>query len=266
MKISSLALCVCLALLSVACEEIVDDPGALPYHEKLVIRGVLEEGRSLDSISVTRTLPPLERYSDEKAIVRNALVLVRHNGQTDTLTDHGNSRYFKPGIAIHSGDIFELTVEWNGKRATAVTTIPQIPVVLSAERILPDTYEYSSGYLEATITPRSTEAYTATSLYRYPPPNQNIIMSTNYPYQVKRPTGDEPVLTIRSYSYWGDISGDEYIIVHAYDAPFYDYYTTFGQNSEELFGVSGQQVQWNVHGDGIGMFIGRARSKEYRVP
>lgn len=267
MKLRSLLLCCCLALAGMACEEIVDDPGALPYHEKLVIRGVLENNKQLDTITITRTLPPLDDYNEEQAIVRNALVLVRHDGVTDTLPDRGNSRYFKPGITIRSGSVYELTVEWNGKRATAVTTIPQQPVIQSARKVEDsDPFDGRSNYLEATVTARSTEVYGATSRYRYPPPDEHIVTSSSFLYEVKRPTSDGQTLAVRSYSYWDEVTGIEYIIVHSYDAPFYDYYTSLDQDSGELFGASGRQVKWNIRGDGIGMFIGMASSEEFRVP
>ena len=267
MKLRSLLFCCCLALAGVACEEIVDDPGALPYHEKLVIRGVLENNKQLDTIKITRTLPPLDEYSEERAVVQNALVLVRHDGIVDTLIDHGNSQYFTPGIIVRSGSVYELTVEWKGKRATAVTTIPQPPVIQSARRVNGTSSSgYSSAYLADTVLPRSAEVYAATSLFRYPPPNQNLSVTTNFFYEVKRPANNETALAVRAFSYWEEVTGTEYIIVHSYDAPFYEYYTSLDQDSEDLFGASGRQVKWNIQGDGIGMFIGTASSEEFRVP
>jgi hypothetical protein len=266
-KLRSLLLCCCLIPLGMACEEVVDDPGALPYHEKLVIRSVLKNEQKLDTIKITRTLPPLDDYDEQKAMVHGALVLVRHNGIVDTIPDRGDSHYFKPGITISSGDTYELTVEWNGKRATAITTIPQQPVIQSARKVrdMSPSGRYSE-YLEATITARSAEAYTATSLYRYDPPNDHLVASSSQFSEVRRSSSDGETLSVRAYSYWDNTAGTEYIIVHAYDAPFYDYYTSFGQDEENLFGVSARPVKWNVRGDGIGMFIGMASSTAFRIP
>lgn len=249
--------------LSFGCEEIVDDPGALPYEEKLVVRGVLEAGEPLDSISITRTLPPLEYYSDEKAWVHGALVVLHHNGRTDTLQDRGRGLYYKPGIAVEAGDVYELTVQWNNKRAEAVTRVPHPPVVTSVDhRLEKNRWGTNVHILEATVQPRTGEVYGSTFEYRY----SNIpTYVSRYPYldvlRTAQDTSAAGVVTVYSefYAYGSDLY-EFFLLVHAYDEPYYHYHYSYRGDNDDPFGQPGQNIQWNVRGDAIGMFIGMATS------
>jgi hypothetical protein len=47
--------------------------------------------------------------------------------------------------------------------------------------------------------------------------------------------------------------------VYIYDHPFLDFYNTqsLNQVSDAIFGQTGSQIQWNIKGNGIGLFVGR---------
>ncbi len=258
-----LLLCL-VCLLAVGCEEIVDDPGTLPYEEKLVIRSIVEAGKGMDSILITRTLPPLDAYVEEKAWVHNALVLVRHNGITDTLIDGGRGRYYKPGIVPQPGGVYELDVVWNNKHASAVTRIPQYPTIISTRRNhKTNRWGDQIDVLEARIKPFPGTVYSSTYMYYIPGmPGYTESTYINELYRLSDTTSTgELVIPTESYNYSsGHI--DYKISVQAYDEAYYAYFTSYinGNDDDGPFSQN-RNVKWNVQGDGIGMFIGIARSQ-----
>lgn len=260
----------CLVLGAAGCTSVVDDPGTLPYHEKLVVRGVLQADSTLDTISVTRTLPPLDDYSREKAAVHGALVVVYHNGVHDTLRDHGKGRYFAPNITIQSGTTYELTVEWNGKRAYATTIVPFPPIIQSVRKeTSQSSHSFYNTVLVAAVTPRPNEVYGATSEHRTPPPNAYTYR--NYTIDEVKYSSDTTkngTVSVRAdRATWYQENGTDVIQVHAYDPAFYAYFrSAYDSDDDSPFNRAGSQKKWNIYGDGIGMFIGMASSPFTEVP
>lgn len=263
-RISPLVLLLCSSLLAVGCEEIVDDPGALPYEEKLVIRSIIAADEPMDSIDITRTLPPLENYEDEKAWVHGALVIVRHSGIADTLLDVGRGQYFKPGIIARPGERFELDVVWNNKRATATTRIPQHPTIASTKL----TYTYGKwgnriDVIDAMVKPRTGEVYSAT--YRYRQQGSPYTATDPYVrdmYRVADTTANGLLkVSCESYLYYpGDGELAYQIVVQSYDEPYYSFFSSYhsgGGDDDPVFSNT-RNIKWNVQGDAIGVFIGIA--------
>ena len=66
-------------------------------------------------------------------------------------------------------------------------------------------------------------------------------------------------ITIGTYPYWyyGEF-GLSSIILTKYDLPYFDYYVTRreGDMNDDVFAISGNNIAWNIKGDGIGLFIG----------
>lgn len=261
--------CSCALFSITGCEQIVDDPGILPYYEKVVVRGVLEAGNTGVTLSITRTLPPLDEYTDDKAAVQGAVVILRHNGVHDTLRDQGKGRYYAPDISIQPGDIYELTVEWNGKKAFATTTIPFYPNVQAVHKTQSQSSRYDY-FLVAAIVPRPNEVYGATSEYRLPPPDNGTYRS-NRIYEVKHSTDTtgNGLLTIQSGSFlWYREGGTDFIRVHAYGPAYYKYFTASDDHddNDSPFNQPTSDNQWNIQGDGIGMFIGMASTLPIEIP
>lgn len=259
--------CFCTLFSITGCEQVVDDPGILPYHEKLVIRGVLEAGNTGAMLTVTRTLPPLEPYTDEKAVVRGAVVILRHDGVHDTLRDQGEGKYFAPNIPIQSGTLYELTVEWNGKRAFATTTIPFRPNIQSVRKTQSPSSRYDY-FLVAALVPRPNEVYAATAEYQTP---DGGTYRSNRIDEVKHSadTTRYGIVNIQAGNFfWYREGGTDFIRVYAYDPAYYKYFTASDDNNDDdsPFNQPTSQNQWNIQGDGIGMFIGMASAPPFAVP
>jgi hypothetical protein len=87
----------------------------------------------------------------------------------------------------------------------------------------------------------------------------------------RRDTSEDGRIRLRTrYPVWygGDGGGGKndtlFAVLYTFDPQFYDYYQTFNSSQDfegGPFSSGGETIAWNVSGDGIGMFIGRARAE-----
>lgn len=143
------ALLLCLA--ATACSD-VSLPVAAP---QLVIEGWIENGGH-PVVMVTTTVSVDESFSDinelEEHVVNWAKVTVSDGENDIVLTGQRNDDYFPPYIYTTSrmrgvaGGTYTVTVEYSGRTASAVTTIPA-PVPLEYIRIMQSSDDADSYYL-----------------------------------------------------------------------------------------------------------------------
>jgi hypothetical protein len=278
-----LALVPFMALLA-ACETVVE-PVGLPYVERLVVRGVVESGSSLDSIRITRTLPLTEEYSGEKAAVADAEVTVRVGGQSYQLQHIGRGYYGNRAIVPQAGERYTLDIAWHGKHVTATTTTPFPVAIDSAAVVATPTSGQGGGdsLLEAYFRPHGDQVYALAMKrsYYYIPYGDTIKVHVyseigiELGERIGRRGDTTEGGTIRlGTGFWvdrgGEVSGPDTLtaLLYTYDEPFYDYYQTFhgDDHNDGPFATGGETVAWNVEGDGIGMFIGRAVSQRQVRP
>ncbi|MBD1208259.1 MAG: DUF4249 family protein [Ignavibacteria bacterium] len=177
LKITSRYLCsAALALLLAAgtvitsCEQVVTNI-TLPHEERIVIEGLLEAGKPIDNIFITRTQPPLEETTPEKAYLQDAEVRIKVDNQIytpevrfDTLRQSyygapvvGNGTpppakflpiYSVPGLRVQAGKTYQITVRWQGKTAQATATIPTVESSFLGEyktKVTIDTVSFQFG-------------------------------------------------------------------------------------------------------------------------
>lgn len=111
------------------CGDIIRMPSESAYNEKLVVNGLLIAGMPVDSIRINRTADITEPYDPVSSAVTGALVILEHNGITDTLTEYTT----RPGIYYHpdrsyfveKGVTYRLTVSDSlHESVVAETTVP----------------------------------------------------------------------------------------------------------------------------------------------
>jgi hypothetical protein len=239
----------------------------LPYIEKIVVRGVLQEGHTLDSIFVGKTLSYRKNYNyssftSTDGILTDAAVTVTCNNVAYPLL-YSPTGFYSSSAApiIISGNTYTLHVEWNGKIAEAVTTIPYSPsvgAVTVTQKDISTSYQNQVEYTySGTVHSQKNNAIYTTAY--------SVDTSTNSYYGY----GQSGVFLCSSDSIVGtafsqqltvwDYSGRTnklFITVQAYDSPFYAYYLTFSEYSSDDYFSNPSPTAWNVTGDGIGMFIG----------
>lgn len=256
------------ALILTSCEENVTGV-ELPYKEELVVRCILEEGIQPNNIRIERTLPPLEDYSVEKALVTDANAIISDGTNNYSLT-YSNGYYYSNDLIPLTGKEYTLTVKWKGKTATARTSIPKKVNFTKVEFDKKTSYnEWGNGtevkfYTWVDAEPNSVYIGGIASFW-----GSNTWYSGSISqYSERNSEGKVKVMfeeiifsdmTMDSIDIVNYIR-DNYYVVEAYEKEFYPYFITKynGEQSNEIFGTSGTNVEWNIKGDGIGMFIGKS--------
>lgn len=158
-RLLGIVLCLCaigtLSALLQSCNSTVINGATLPADEKIVISGVLVAGQPVRNIEITRTIPPLDTFLVSKTLVKDAQVTLTVDGRTIPLTlqtpgrvpldtagkpiagfDVEPSKYEAPTLIPEGGKSYLLSVQWNGKEATATALVPLPPTVRSSEPLV----------------------------------------------------------------------------------------------------------------------------------
>lgn len=257
-----------ISLIIVSCEETVTNV-ELPYAEQLVINCIMDSGNLVDSVLITRTLPPLERYDINKALVKDAKVVIS-DGTKNYELFFENGFYHSHNLIAESGKTYSLKVEWKGKIASATTFVPYPIEIPEIKWEVKESSDNLGNWYE--VTP-----------YVLLKPSPNVVYNSGYIlesqhggyptfFNIARETdldanGFCKIIFINGYYFeTSDISKikeqfKNYVcVLHSYDAQFYPFFITRynGQSGDEIFGGNSNNIQWNIKGDGIGLFLGRA--------
>lgn len=246
-----------LLILVSGCERIDVVEINLPYNEKIVVQGILEENKPLDGIIFTRTLPLNEVYSISKAELKDVVAYLKSGVRVIPLKYDKNGMYKPISTFIpQKQSTFELFAKWNDKNIYAKTYIPANPKIVNA-------YFLSDGsgtYIQVEIQNQVGVVFGAKAIAME---GNMILFESEDFYSVSQPNSDPratiilrtPVIPIEALnSFRNNFS----IKVFAFDEQYQDYFKTkkFSLPIKDSFVQSGGDVEWNILGDGIGLFVG----------
>lgn len=295
---------ICIALALSSCITTLTEPLSLSYSEKLVIRGVLQAGKPICDIAITKSLPALSDLSDSATAILDAAGTLSVNGRDYPLRLQSGSigasnspslyaAYSADTVLVAaSGSTYTLTVQWQSKTAQAQTSVPPAPVLLSGRLIRQELVSLTSatyipGTQPVTTTQRDTllaaevDVQTLPRIaYRTALDIRDVrgnALTQGYEGGLIFTANDENVsrtivsglLPSQTRIFSHTMSVAYTATVYAFDKAYYDYQLTRsrGQQASNLFGgTSGENVVWNVKGDGIGLFIGVATAQRVIVP
>lgn len=257
LKFLNFVFLIILILLFPACEKIDVVEVNLPYHEKLVVQGLLEENKPLSGITFTRTLPLDEVYSISKAELKDVVAYIQSGVRIIPLKYDRNGVY-KPisSFIPQKGSTFELFAKWRDKNVYARTYIPANPKILNAYFLT----DGSGTYIQAEIQNEVGVIFGAKAVAME---GSSVLFESEDLYSVSEPDKDaRSIIKVRTpvipnealLSFKNSFS----IKVFAFDEQYKDYFKTkrFSLPIKDSFVQSGGDVEWNVRGDGIGLFIG----------
>lgn len=269
----------CVPLLFSSCEQIVPADG-LPYADHIVVRGMLIAGEPLDSISVTHTLPLTASYDRTDAAIPSATVTVSVDGQSIPLTYIGNGYFGDPkGTVVQSGKSYSIDVRWNGMHAAASTTVPEPPVVDSSflgDRQVryysyggypPDSSVYYPLLIGVRANPNDSYALVSDSMNVYFADHHVDEQTDGRSYLEPAIAPPDSARAWLDFSFGGGIlstvdSVQMTATLASFDRAYYEFWRTYDEYQDNSpFGNTGKNAKWNVSGDGIGIFIGEARSR-----
>ena len=250
--------------------ETVTDPGDIPYVERLVVEATLDDGAPIDDIRITRTMPLDRKYDREAAIVRDVNGFVEVDGTRHNLQYDAARGVYTVPLTATRGKEYRLTAEWNGRKATARTTVPIPPIIdsISADTMAfydPGMVFYTS--LDILFTPIDRRAVYGIGI--------RTVMD-GYPMTVLHLGYGEPIFRLRDTNDQGKIlyhygrtdspynygisggRGTTVATVYAFDEQFFDYYSSRYRSDDISFSQE-EDIRWNIEGDGIGLFMGRSK-------
>ncbi len=259
------------AFLFNSCEETIVNPD-LPYIEQLVIRAVLESGKPVTGVTISRTLPPLTEYTVDSAVVSNAEAIITYNGNEYKLSyDNSSKSYYNNALVPVTGGHYKLRVNWKGLSATGETTVPDSVSIssFSFKSVFLESDDYNSYYdyyLDVCFSPGKSGVFIG-SINK----NRQYYNYEDYCYRLSDTLKNGSIILplYIDYFYYNFLSDTNeikknlskyYAFIYSYDTPYYDYFLTRyegGETSGDIFGLSGINVRGNIKG-GIGLFIGKA--------
>jgi hypothetical protein len=249
------------AVLIFGCEKIDVIETNLPYEEKIVIQGLLEGYQVFQGVSFTKTLPLDETFTIEKAELKDVVCYLKDGVRVVPLK-YTSKGIYKPlvNFVIESNKEYELFGKWQDKNVYAKTFVPSHPTVQNVFLI----DDGLTAYIRGEVLNKLGQAYGATwAVYD----NNLLIKEAEEMYALSKESNIEneklPLRTIAiPRNIINTFRGKLYIRVYSFDERFRDYFKTkkFNQPIENTFTQAGGNIEWNVYGDGIGMFLGIGRS------
>jgi hypothetical protein len=246
----------------IGCEHSVEEE-EFPFELKLVVRGVIEDGKQIKDIYVGRTLPVAVKYDKLFADLSNAAVAISIGDSVYILTHQKDGLYYSKNLFGEKGKTYKLIIQWEDKFATAETRIPNSGSLLGSSTVSIDSGGRKHYFLENTVLPYMDEVYTSQWQVLYL--NGGLAAeSTEFGEVVKRTmkNSSETLKFLTSEiptNYIGNNTIKLAVKYTIYDEPYYYYFLSHGSNqiSDAIWGQSSGNVRWNVKGDGIGIFIGK---------
>jgi hypothetical protein len=243
-----------------SCEQPSEEDN-IPYIPKLVIRGIIVEGNPVNDIYIGRTMPVSVKIDPTFTDLSDAAAVIVHNNQFYPLTYTHNGHYKNDTLKIIRGEKYSLLASWQNLSVSAETTVPLLGYIPPFNMQVQSTSSGQVHFLQSRIIPHSDEVYAATWVLLYLNggiSDESQVFST---VSGKDPSGIVICSTSNIPSNYINQSNTKLIArVFVYDHAFLDFYSTqsLNQVSDAIFGQTGSQIKWNIHGEGIGMFIGRA--------
>ena len=233
------------------------------YVERLVINGSLTPGEPISGIYVGKTLPVTTIPDPADAEIHDAAVVIAVDGQEFPLFHTGSGLYGNNAIIAVPGKTYELTVAWNGLRATAQTLVPFSPDTATTTFTRTGN---QTGIITSVITPHTGEVYGITFIHAFwtSPGSDRSIWYGPLPGLVRATdTGADGKIHLSTSVYLETTGSPDtlWVTVSALDAQFYTYFYSSGNTSDFenlILGVPPGSPDWNISGDGIGLFVGKA--------
>lgn len=265
-----LLLCIIISLVS--CEQEVVDTSGLKYKEQLVIKAFVFAGENAKNIKITRTLPPLEKYDINKALVRDAEVYIIHNSNKYKLNYNPELQTYENfDIVFQEGEIYNFEAKWKNITAKSTTIIPKFELIEKKYyfKLISDTNRYYDNtywqmYLSAVISRDKKFVYyfdderlfTDRYYFSYDrlindTVSINKLLNVEAELNIFSEDSSSATLQAKLFKYY----------VIAFDNSLWDYKTTSWGGSGNF---NDSNVDWNISGDGIGLFIG-SNKKEFNL-
>ncbi|MCB0714233.1 MAG: DUF4249 family protein [Ignavibacteriae bacterium] len=258
------------------CEETLSGTQVeIPYREEIVVQGYLTADGEADTLSIMRTLPPLEKWSSSAARITDASAVVISDGVEYPMKHIGSGKYVAEELRVAIGKSYQLRVDWKNLSVTATATIPREPEII---RVYIDTVKNGCDYYFDEDERQQTDALNFMVEYL---PHGISLNNARFEMSYRFDTLQYRDGSYGYYFYDIDSSGTTnkavlyniclyeedfrqkidtlFVYMTEYEEAYTAYFNTRYSGDDDLFfGSPGQQPVWNVKGDGFGWFFGRS--------
>ncbi|MFA7327678.1 MAG: DUF4249 family protein [Candidatus Kapaibacterium sp.] len=229
-------------------EQTVDSD--LPYVEKLIIQGQFGINSRNISVSITKSIPPLEEPTLSKVTITDAVCKVYYKDKVINLIHQGESIYVSEDtLTIEEGVEYRLEVKWKDKVAIATTTIPILPKIISVKEKIFREWGYDQKTYEFTI--RSNDK----GMIKI---SENDSYYRDYGFQLIDKIDKEYRVLLSEPIYDEDPANISFEMRFT-DIQFYPYYQTRHEGNSDggIFSNGGLNMEGNVKGDNVfGIWFG----------
>ncbi len=215
----------------------------LPYVEKLIIQGQFGINSRNLSVSVTKSIPPLEELTLEKVTIKDAVCKVYYKDKVMNLIHQGQSIYVSEDtLTLEEGVEYRLEVKWKDKFAYATTAIPKFPEINSFRKKVINRWGYDQFTYALNVESKDKGMIRVSQLDNG---------YGDYGFQLIDRVGKEYEIYFSESVY--DEPDDISFQMIFYDIKYYPYYQTRyeGNSDAGIFNNGGLNVEGNVKGDNV---------------
>jgi hypothetical protein len=242
------------------CEESVEPD--VPYVPRLVIRGYLEPLSTGVGLRISRTLPLDQPIRTDASINDAVATITNEQGERFQLEHPLGTIYVNSSLVPRSGERYRLDVDWNGRHVSGETVVPFPPEIVFFRKDSITLLRSGDSILSVTVgfRPRGEACYNVEFWF-------GDSLGVRFPY---KHINEREIVDIDDTTASGLLEiplvrrhrlGDSLVVnVNAYDRQFAELVRSFYREMDDIgaFGSGYDHVQWNIDGDGVGFFIGRA--------
>ncbi len=242
------------ALLMSSCEKTLDD-AVIPYVEQLVVFAIVEPGQNDLELKISKTLPVLGSSSPEDGQIDDVTGYISDGENTWNIEYRSDFVYVAKGFEGVAGRTYNLQLNWRGKKVESRTMIPEEDAIEASNYYIYESEELNWND-EMEINSYLMAHFKGSDRYVYTIGRDDIDSHYDRRYFIL-PEGRAVSQIAYLYSYFPEDTYPFRITIT--DIAYYDYLENDnGSNNDfDFFSIGGLNVDWNVEGDGIGMFVGR---------
>ncbi len=246
-----------------ACEKTLDD-AVIPYVEQLVVFADVKPGEYDLELNISKTLPVLGVLKPEDAIISDVTGYITDGNKRWNIEYNTKYKYIIKNFEGEAGKTYQLFLDWRGKHIESKTTIP------AGDEISVSNYYMIFNEDDWNLEDESWGEFTLMGHFKGSSEYVYLLSAeTSYGEYYTRhfmiPNGNT---VSRIDWFWGEINeikNRNYTYkIEITDKVYYDYLENSRGNYDDFdfFSIGGLNIDWNVKGDGIGMFVGKNIKRE----
>lgn len=238
------------------CEEIVGTDG-LPYEERLIVHGVIVAD-SLTRVMISRTVPLNSGADTNDAFLSDVTGHISDGTTSYPLRYLGyGSFYTAEGLRPRIGQEYHLTANWNGREARATTRMPA-PITIDSAYVHVRPDSSSQAEVKVRAPELGSVQHNRSLIYFLDSSGDtvNALLHSGSGIQDRNDADSVGQLTFYGFRGISSAKTIEEMRIYSFDEPYLSYYESRFRDDIDFFTGQPGNINWNVTGDALGIFVG----------